>query len=164
MKITELNKKLNESMSYDQIFKVVKASVEKSLRCHRAGLNLILANIPNHIVAYHSLGSNSLVMNRTLLNIVKSRSETHRELNIYLYLILMHEYLHSLGITDEREVRILVKKVASESLGSENFDARMANGDLWSLYPEFRLIEPGKVGENFKIIKDFDLSSTTYIR
>ena len=38
---------LKEASDYDKVFALVKSTVEKSISQHRAGLTLILAEIPN---------------------------------------------------------------------------------------------------------------------
>ena len=137
--------------------------MEKSLKSHRAGLALVLAELPNYIGAYHTLGSNSIVMNKTLLNVVRSLSKNRRAFNSYVYSILMHEYLHSLGIISEADVRRLVKKISMEFFDPKHPAVRIATDDIWNIFPEFKFLGPGRSGRDFELIKDFDRSSTTYI-
>ena len=158
-----LNEKLDKSASYDDIFEVVRKSVKNTLDTRRAGLALVLAELPNHIGAYHTMGSNSIVVNRTLLNAVKASAKSAREFNSYVYSILMHEYLHSLGMSEEGRVRRLTKKIATENLGADHPATNMAEGSLWTRYPELKKLGPGRMGNDFEVIKDFDRSSISYI-
>jgi hypothetical protein len=73
------------------------------LKERRGGLMLYLANLPPQIGALHQVGSNSIVLNRLVLKAIESLAKSRRELNSFIYTILLHEYLHSLGYIDEQE-------------------------------------------------------------
>ena len=137
--------------------------VDGTLGLHRARLTLILADLPNAIGAYHISGSNLIVLNRVVLNAMKTITKSSEELNAFVFSILMHEYLHSLGYGEEVLVRSLVKRVSEENLGRDHPSVRMANGNLFRLYPQLRGMGEGKLGQEFEVIKDFDKSSMPYI-
>ena len=80
---------------------------------HRVGLMLYLGNLPLRVGAFHPLGTNDIVLNRRLLGQTKSLKEKSN-----VYAILVHEYLHTLGFTDERKVRRLTHKVCKENFGN----------------------------------------------
>jgi hypothetical protein len=155
--------RLANAASFDEVFEIVKATVEKTLEMHRAGLTLVLAELPNYIGAYHVVGSNLIVMNKTILDLVKTRAKSTEELNAFVYTILMHEYLHSLGVYDEGRVRRLVRRVAADNFGPDHVATQLSSGNLSELYPELRLLGGGRVGDDFEIIRDFDRSSFPYI-
>ena len=155
--------KLKEPLSYDEIFELAKRAVEQVLGMHRAGLCLVLGKIPNYIGAYHVLGSDTLVMNKTILDLVRTQARSNEDLNGYIFTILLHEYLHSLGITDETRVRRLAYQVCIQTLGREHHATKVATGKWEELYPELKYLGPGRVGNDFEVIKDFDKSSTSYI-
>jgi len=161
--MNDLRERLMKSEDFDEIFKIVKEAVEKSLNVHRAGLALALADLPSYIGAYHQLGSNFIVVNKAVLNLVKGFAKSREEFNAFVFTILAHEYLHSLGYTGERDVRNLVRKISIENFGEEHTTTRMALGSLMDIYPQLRLLGEGRVGEDFEIIKDFEKSSVTYI-
>ena len=165
MEVNLLNFKsrLAQARNFDEVFEIVKASVENILGLHRAGLTLVLADLPNGLGAYHVSGSNAIVLNRSMLGAVRSVTRSEEELNSFIYSILTHEYLHSLGFLEESQVRPLVRKISQESLGPDHPSVTMASGDLFSLYPQLRALGEGKVGEDFEIIKEFDRSSMPYI-
>ncbi len=87
---------------------------------------LILDDLPLNVGAYHVVGSNAIIVNRRVLEVVKQRSKNREEVNSYLFVVLMHEYLHSLGLTDEAEVRSLVRRITVEMLGEEHPAVAMA--------------------------------------
>ena len=54
--------------NFSDVFDIVKRSTENSLKQSRAGLMLYLARLPDHVTTFHPLGSNGIVMNRTVLD------------------------------------------------------------------------------------------------
>lgn len=159
----ELASKLENCKDFNEVFELVKHTVEKSLHKHRAGLTLVLAELPNYVGAYHIMGSNLIVMNKVLLNTMKTITKSKTELNSFIFSILAHEYLHSIGYTDEKDVRLLVRRVSVENFGESHETVRMATGDLFGLYPQLKALGPGRSGKDFTVIKNFDESSMPYI-
>lgn len=109
------------------------------------------------------VGSNLIVMNRVLLGAVTASVKNMEEVNHYVYMVLMHEYLHSLGHLDEVEVRDLSRRITMENLGSDHPVTKLIGGHLWKVYSELRKLGPGSVGGEFEVISDFDSSSMPYI-
>lgn len=159
----ELALKLKNCKDFNEVFELVKHVVEKSLGKHRAGLTLVLAELPNYMGAYHIMGSNLIVMNKILLDAMKAITKSKAELNSFIFSILAHEYLHSIGYTDERDVKLLVRMVSIENFGESHETVKMAMGDLFGLYPQLKVLGPGRTGEDFTVIKKFDESSMPYI-
>ena len=159
----EFTLKLENCRDFNEVFELVKYTVERSLGKHRAGLTLVLAELPNYVGAYHIMGSNLIVMNKILLDAVKTVTKSKAELNSFIFSILAHEYLHSIGYVDERDVRLLVRRVSIENFGESHDTVKMAMGDIFGLYPQLRALGPGRTGEDFTIIKKFDESSMPYI-
>lgn len=124
--VKTFEKLLEDCEGYTEVFNLVKKAVKKTLNRWRVGLMLILDDLPLHIGAYHVVGSNAIILNRRLLEIVHQHSSSRKEVNSYLFTILMHEYLHTLGLTDEGEVRRLVYRVTAELLGEDHPAADMA--------------------------------------
>jgi len=119
---------VEEARDFNEVFRVVKRVVEERLGLRRAGLMLVIADAPPGVLAYHEVGSNAIVLNRRHLEqwlVGRSRSEA----NSYVFVLLLHEYLHSLGILEESEVRRLVKEVVGELFGRGHTATRIAEGD-----------------------------------
>lgn len=153
---------LEESEDFGTIFELVKEVVYKVTGLRRAGLTLGLADLPPTIAAYHPFASNAIVLNRLILRAVQKIAKDRVEVNAYIFTVLMHEYLHSLGILDEREVRPLVHKICAETLGERHPAVEMARKGLSDIFP--RLLEAIEVsGEGVELVKDFDRSTITYI-
>lgn len=159
----EFRRKLGEAASFGEIFELVKKAVEKTLGLRRAGLELVLMDLPNNVGAMHEVGSNMIIMNEALLEAFLQVARSRVEVNSYVFVILLHEYLHSLGYVDEEEVRLLVRRIVSEVLGEDHVTYHLASNSLFELYPELQMIGPGRIGRDTKIIRDFDRESTQYI-
>lgn len=163
MNIEDFVKRLDEAEGFDEIFRLVKRVVEANLGLRRAGLMLILGEIPSFILAYHEVGSNGIVLNNQVLRALQSLNRSKREINGYIFTVLLHEYLHTLGYLDERTVRILVKSLTRESLGTNHPAYYVANEDILKVFPELATINSTEVGNKFDIVKEFDSDSVTYI-
>ena len=152
---------LDKSKDFQQIFSLVKKAVKKTVNEARVGLMLVLASLPERIGAYHEIGSNSIVLNRRLLGAVIKSGKTFREINSYIFTILLHEYLHSLGHLDEHQVKEISYKVTSNTLG-ENHPATkfVVNGLVDSQINRF--IDENN-DEMPKIIPDLENTSRSYI-
>ena len=107
-----LPKDLDQAKDYGDIFVLVKKAVKRSLGLHRVGLMLYLGNLPIRVGAFHPMGTNDIVLNRRLLGKTTSLKEKSN-----VFAILVHEFLHSLGYTNERKVRRLTHKVCQDNFG-----------------------------------------------
>jgi hypothetical protein len=158
------SRRLAQATSFDQVFELVKRASESSLGLHRAGLTLVLGDISNNVGAYHELGSNAIVMNRNIVKIIwkTTRSKTRR--NAFTFMILLHEYLHSLGFTDDGQVRDLGKKISDEFLGDGHLAGEMAVKPLDKFFPAIPQYAMFRDKGQFETVTRFDSSSTPYIR
>jgi hypothetical protein len=100
----EFQYRLRKLKDFNEVFELVKDTVNAKFSMHRARLSLLLQKMPSNFGAYHILGSNVIVMNKLILNIIKEYKSSD-EYNSYLFMVLAHEYLHSFGIVDEFHVR-----------------------------------------------------------
>lgn len=155
---------LEAPATYDTVFRVVRAAVRRVLGMERPGLGLALSNLPPGLGAYWQVAGNVIVLNEGLVETMRVRASSPLELNSFVYVILAHEYLHSLGYLDERSVRSVTAQVTATAFGPEHPATRMAEGDLWRIFP-FLAAAPGGDGSRLRIVPRFDLASTeTYIR
>jgi hypothetical protein len=158
------SRQLALATSFGQVFEMVKRAAEQSLDMHRAGLTLVLGDIPNNVGAYHELGSNAIVMNRNIVKIVWRSTPAVDKRNAFTFMILLHEYLHTLGFTDEKQVAELGKKVADEFLGKDHLAGEMAVKPLDQFFPEISQFAMFRDKGQFETVERFDSSSTSYIR
>lgn len=155
---------LDRTADFDAVFRVVRGAVHYVLGQERPGLGLALSNLPPGLGAYWQLAGNVIVMNEGLVRSMREHATSAREFNSFVYVILAHEYLHSIGYIDERSVRQVTARVTRAAFGPDHPATRMAEGDLWQLYP-FLAYAPGGDGSRIRIVPRFDLASTeTYIR
>lgn len=154
---------LSAAEGFDDIFEMVKSATEQALRMHRAGLTLVLGDIPNSVGAYHEMGSNAIVMNRNILRIVENLSKSRSKRNAYVFMILLHEYLHSLGYTSDRQVRDLGKQITDAYLGRKHMAGEMAVRPLDQFFPELEQLSGFRDKGEYQTIHRFDSSSTSYI-
>ncbi|MEM3019466.1 MAG: hypothetical protein QW220_07085 [Candidatus Bathyarchaeia archaeon] len=159
---TSYIRELEECKSFGDVFKLVKKSVKEVLGRGRAGLSLYLSDLPKNVGAYHPLGSNGIVINRRLLDIV-SKVGSKAEQNAFIYSILLHEYLHSLGYVDERTVRRLTYEVSLRTFGESHLVTKMAYKGPMSLFPSLIYAPDRGTPGATVLIKDFDNSNQSYI-
>ena len=155
--------RLDKCENFQEVFSLVKRSVKETLGRERAGLMLYLADLPLGLGAYHEVGSNGIVMNRALLEQVKRTADSKREINSFVYSILLHEYIHTLGCIDETETRRLTYMVSRETFGFDHIATKMAEDGPWAylkLYPQSRTYGYGR---DVEIVKDFEVPDCRYI-
>ena len=158
-----LAERLDLCENFSDVFELVKKSAERSLGQRRAGLMLYLARLPKEIGAFHTVGSNGIVMNRNMLDRVTHGAHSLREINSYVYSILLHEYLHSLGHVEEQDTRRLVYDISLENFGLDHPVTKIASKGPASVFPNIEFTEPPSETPDIEMIPDFERSSRKYI-
>src|SRR5512139_3042347 len=100
--------RLERAEGYAEIWKIVKETVKNVLGKSRVSMMLFLDDLPLNIGAYHSVGTNNIVLNRALVEIAEETAKSKLEVNAFAYTLLAHEYLHALGYLSEDDVKYLV--------------------------------------------------------
>jgi hypothetical protein len=100
-------------------------------------------------------------MNETPL---KRIQETNPNLLVpYMFSVLLHEYLHSLGVFDEGKVRKLTYAISAEIFGEDSVVTQIAK-DMRKFFPNFVYPEGApQINEPIKLVEGFDRSSIRYI-
>lgn len=147
---------------FNEAFELVKSTVEARYKMHRAGLSLILQVMPTNLGAYHVLGSNLIIANKRILDIIK-KYKSNEEYNSYLFMILVHEYIHSFGIIDELQVRKMTYSLISSLVGEDHMATSMARYQPWNLFPELNLFHNNSFEQKFEVIRNFDKTTQSYI-
>ena len=158
---------------FNDAFELVKMAVNEKFKMHRAGLSLILQGLPNNLGAYHILGSNMIILNRRILDIIR-QTKSNEEYNSYLFMVLAHEYIHSFGIVDEIEVRNMTYDLCKSLLGEDHIASIMARYQPWAVFPELNIYQNNNTNstnisnnsfeKNFEIVKNFDKTTQSYIQ
>ena len=138
MNLQELKKLMPE------IFEKIKEDVRKVYGRHRAGLSLGLVemgmNRGGFIGGMHFHPGTDIVMNKTPLKIIL-KEQPFEIVWAYTYHILLHEYIHSLGIIDERQCRIATLKISEEIFIDSNHPAiNLAKNGIGTYFPNLNLI------------------------
>lgn len=156
---------------FNGAFELVKMAVNEKFKIHRAGLSLILQGLPTNLGAYHVLGSNMIIINRRILDIIRKR-KSPEEYNSYLFMVLAHEYLHSFGVVKELQVRNMTYDLCKSLLGEDHLACIMSRYQPWSVFPELSIYQNNNddstysnssFEKSFEIVKNFDKTTQSYI-
>jgi hypothetical protein len=156
---------LNECSDFASIFNLVKRAVEVTLNKRRVGLMLGLTELPNHIGAFHTVGSNFIVMNRSLLEQIVKIYKNRRLVNAYIFHVLLHEYIHSLGYMDERLTQDLCYAISERVLGEDHPATQIARYGIGSIFPRIIMEyqDPrSEISTKVEIVDDFERDNLSY--
>jgi len=154
--VDEYRKRLENAKSYGEVWEIVKDSVEFSLGKRRGGMMLFLDDLPIQLGAYHPLGTNNIVLNRRLVQIVEVSVKSRRVVNALIYNLLLHEYLHALGKYSEIDVRHLVYTIAKKCFGEDYIVTSVAEKSPWALLKGIPLEAVNLPNRVMEIVKDFE--------
>jgi hypothetical protein len=154
-----------------KIFEQVRKDVRKVLRRHRAGLSLGLVEMgmmpQGFIGGMHFPPGTDIVINKTALNLILE-TQPYEIVWAYTYHILLHEYIHSLGIWDEQICREITLRVSQEIFKGEADHPALilAKEGIGTYFPNLRLIyKPPEMrpdGMIIEYIPGFDSESYSY--
>jgi hypothetical protein len=148
--------RLETANGYGEIWNIVKDTVQHSINKRRDKMMLFLDDLPLQLGAYHPIGTNNIVLNRALVQIVEATIQKRQVVNALIYNLLLHEYLHSLGEYSEQDVRNMVYKVAKKCFGEKNAVTTIARKSPWVL---LRGIPAGAINTSkraMEIVKNFE--------
>jgi len=148
--------RLDNAKSYGEIWDIVKDGVTFSLHKRRGNMMLFLDDLPIQLGAYHSIGTNNIVLNRTLVQIVEGTIESKRVVNALIYNLLLHEYLHALGEYSETEVRQTVYEIAKKTFGKNHISTQIAEKSPWALLKDIPLEAINAPKRVMEIVRDFE--------
>ncbi len=152
------------------IFERVKRDVRKVTGRHRAGLSLGLVEMGMYrgsfIGGMHFHPGTMILMNKTPLNIILNR-QPYKVAWAYVYHILLHEYIHSLGALDEQKCRAITLMISEEIFENEDDPAVIfAKNGIGSYFPNLNLIyappDLNPHGFSIEYVSEFDRESQSY--
>ncbi len=155
--------RLDEAKGYSEVWELVKDTVKTALAKHRVGMMLFLDDLPIRLGAYHPVGTNNIILNRVLVQIVEAATESQRLVNAFIYILLLHEYIHALGYVREMETRQLVYRVSKKSFGEDHIVSRLARTSPWAVLKNVPLGHVDAPKRAMEIVKDFEKSNQKYI-
>ncbi|MGD6932830.1 MAG: hypothetical protein ACQCN5_01325 [Candidatus Bathyarchaeia archaeon] len=156
---------LDNAKTYAEVWKIVKSTVEYSMCKRRGSMMLFLDDLPLQLGAYYPVGTNNIVLNRALVDVIETKIPSKATINALVYNLLLHEYLHALGEMSETAVRKQVVDVAKKSFGEEHQATVLARKSPWMLLKDLplgALVGPAAPKCNMEIVKDFE-GSDRYI-
>ena len=151
--------RIDTAKNYGEVWQIVKDTVQFSVGKRRDSMMLFLDDLPLQLGAYFPVGTNNIVLNRSLVEIVEASVTTKPTVNALVYNLLLHEYLHALGELSETGVRRGVVEVASKSFGEDHIATLVARKSPWVLLKDIPLgprLGPKRV---MQIVKDFERTS-----
>lgn len=154
--VADFTTRLDKAASYGEVWEIVKDTVTSSLHRKRSGMMLFLDDLPIQLGAYHSIGTNNIVLNRVLVEIVEAKLESKRVVNALIYNLLLHEYLHALGEYSEIDVRRMVYEIAKRSFGENHVATSLAKKSPWALLKDIPLGRVSIPKRVIEIVKDFE--------
>ena len=154
---------IDSADGFKEVWEIVKQTVRTFLGRERQGMLLFLDDLPLHLGAYHQLGTNNIVLNRSLLNIVETVTKSKKLVNAFVYSILTHEYLHALGHVSEVEVRALVYDISKHCFGEKHIVTSLAEKTPWSLLKGIPLNEIKLSKNPMELVKDLERPNHSYI-
>jgi len=154
--IDKFRNSLETAESYAEVWRIVKGTVEFSLGKRRGSMMLFLDDLPLQLGAYHPIGTNNIVLNRALVEIVEASISSKRVVNALVYNLLLHEYLHALGEYSESEVKRMVIDVAQKCFGEGHTATVIARKTPWILLRNIPLEAINVPKRVMQIVKDFE--------
>lgn len=156
-----LAEELEKCNSLKDVFSLVKECVEKTLKESRAGLDIGLAEMGNKddalLSAFYSVGSNIIMLNTTPLRRIMETEP--RLFKPYLFSVLLHEYLHSLGYVNEIDTRRLSHRICKSLFGDEHPTTQISL-DMRKFFP-YLLYPGGHPGQ--KKVQVLEIDDVDYI-
>ena len=147
---------LDKAKNYAEVWKIVKETAEYALGKRGGSMMLFLDDLPLQLGAYYPVGTNNIVLNRALVEIVEASMSDKPTVNALIYNLLLHEYLHALGDLSETGVRREVIEVAKKSFGEEHIATVVARKSPWVLLKDIPLGPYNAPKRVMEIVHDFE--------
>jgi len=153
-----------------EIFEKVKYDVKKTVGRHRAGISLGLAEIGmfqgGFVGGMHFPPGTDIVMNTTPLKVILEE-QPYEIVWAYTYHILLHEYVHSLGVWEEYQCREITRRITEEVFKEADHPAIiLAKKGIGTYFPNLNLIyrppEKRPDGISIEYVTGFDKNSYEY--
>ena len=147
---------LDKAKDYGEVWKIVKETVQAALSKRGGSMMLFLDDLPLQLGAYYPVGTNNIVLNRALVEIVEASLSDKPTVNALIYNLLLHEYLHALGELSEIGVRQQVVDVAKKCFGEQHIATVVARKSPWVLLKDIPLGPFNAPKRVMEIVRDFE--------
>ena len=157
--VEKFRKSLETADNYAEVWQTVKDTVEFALGKRGGSMMLFLDDLPLQLGAYHPIGTNNIVLNRALVEIVEASEKSKRLVNALTYNLLLHEYVHAMGEYSEVEVRRLVVAVAKKCFAEGHTATKIAKKSPWVLLKNIPVAAINAPKRVMEIVTDFEKTS-----
>ncbi len=147
---------LENAVNYAEVWQTVKDTVDYALSKRGGGMMLFLDDLPLQVGAYYPLGTNNIVLNRHLVDIVEATISNKKVVNALVYNLLLHEYLHALGELSEVTVRHQVVVVAQKCFGEDHIATVLARKSPWILLKDIPFEAANAPKRVMQIVRNFE--------
>ena len=163
----EYEKRIRNAKGFSDVFEIVKDIVSEYLGMDQAGLMVGVSDLGaferGFIGAFYSLDANTIIINKMpLRRILQTNPSIY---NYYLFYVMLHEYLHSIGSYDELRTRQLAIEISSHYFGENHTISQLASNIENFLpnltYPGRGFEEPRDISIEF--VKGIDRKNINYI-
>lgn len=154
--VERYRRKLETAVDYAEVWQIVKGTVDDALNKRGGSMMLFLDDLPLQIGAYFPVGTNNIVLNRHLVEIVEATLSNKRVVNALVYNLLLHEYLHALGELSEVKVRRQVVVVAQKCFGEDHVATVLARKSPWVLLKNIPLEGANAPKRVMQIVRNFE--------
>ncbi len=155
----QFSNRLDAAKNYGEVWQIVKETVQYARGARRDSMMLFLDDLPLQLGAYYPVGTNNIVLNRALVEVVEEYMKSKPTVNALVYNLLLHEYLHALGDYTETGVRRGVVDVATKCFGQEHVATVVARKSPWVLLKDIPLGPGTGTKRVMQIVKDFEKTS-----
>jgi hypothetical protein len=149
---------LDKAKNYAEVWQIVQETAQYALGKRRNCMMLFLDDLPLQLGAYYPVGTNNIVLNRSLVDVVEASFSDKPTVNALVYNLLLHEYLHALGEMSETGVRREVVEVAKKSFGEQHIATVLAQKSPWVLLKDLPLTPVTTKKRVMEIVRDFEKS------
>mgnify|MGYP001577204071 FL=1 len=163
----DYEKGIKNAKTIADVFEIVKEMVREHLGLEQAGLMVGVSDLGSFaqgfVGAFYSLEANTIVINKKpLARVLQTNPSLY---NYYLFHVMLHEYVHSIGSFDEAQTRQLVYEISRYHFGDKHVATELAT-NIGKFMPNLAYPSSGfepPADANIEFVKGIDRKNTNYI-
>lgn len=163
----DYEKRIMKSKTIADIFLIVKELVRDYIGAEQAGLLVGVTDLglnnQGFIGAFYSMDANTIIINKRPLASISQKNPSLY--NYYLFHVILHEYIHSIGSYDEIQTRQLVYEISKNYLGESHTVTQLAM-NIEKFMPNMAYPSSGfepPADTNIEFVMGIDRKNTNYI-
>ncbi len=127
-----------KSSDFSGLFNLVRDIISDKMNKKRSHILLGLIelgfNRGGFIGGLHLGGSNEIFLNKSALKVMQSESKSEYY-KAYLFILLLHEYIHSIGVMNELKTRKFTRVIAQEVFDDNHPVVKLAVEGIQKYFP-----------------------------